>query len=65
MLVIVSLKGRMSTGVTIFAYPTETMPFDTGLRSSIWIVGEIVAAETNTAKAIPGEITVVAIVGYA
>ena len=54
MLVIVNLKGRMFTGVTIFGYPTETMPFDTGLRSSIWIIGEIVAAETNTAKAIPG-----------
>ena len=51
----------MSTGVTTLGYPTETTPLDAGLRSSICITGEIVAAETNTAKAIPWEITVVAI----
>ena len=65
MLVILNLKGSISIGLTIFGYPTEITPLDTGLRSSICIVGEIVDAETNTAKAIPGEITVIAIVGYA
>jgi|LakMenE18May11ns_1017448.scaffolds.fasta_scaffold9747442_2 hypothetical protein len=55
----------MSAGVTILGYPTDTTPLDTGLRSSICIPGEIVAAETNTAKAMPWEITVVAIFGYA
>ena len=46
----------MSAGVTILGYPTDTTPLDTGLRSSICIPGEIVAAETNTAKQYPGKL---------
>ena len=43
-LVIVNLKGRTSTGVTFFGYPTDIIPLDTGLRSATWITEEIVVA---------------------